>query len=191
MRNFPIKQVYTIEPKDAEKYAYKYVNTIYSKYPIATANIDRDVLFVGRAKNRLEFLHELAQKLGKAGLSYRFFIFGVNKEKQIDDADITYNQYIPYDQVLKYVEKSKYILELLQEGQTGITFRCYECFLYNRVLVTNNKKIPIEFKNMNTIEFEEIEDLILKLKQYNTHEYEIDNRFSPTHFLSLIESEMD
>lgn len=73
------------------------------------------------------------------------------------------------------MEKSKYILELLQEGQTGITFRCYECFLYNRVLVTNNKRIPIEF--------EEIEDLVLKLKQYNMHEYEIDNRFSPTHFL--------
>lgn len=84
----------------------------------------------------------------------------------------------------KVCGKIKIYLVLLQEGQTGITFRCYECFLYNnRVLVTNNKRIPIEF--------EEIENLILKLKQYNAHEYEIDNRFSPTHFLSLIESEMD
>lgn len=181
--------MFTIEPQDCETYGYTYVNTIYSKYPTPELEADRDILFVGRAKNRLDFLHEMAQKLKRAGITYRFFIFGVKKEDQIVDSGIVYNEYIPYEKVLEYVERSKYVLELLQEGQTGITFRCYECFLYNRTLVTNNNSVPAEFKNMNIIQFKDNNDLIKSLENYRMHNYDVDDRFSPIHLLSLIQEE--
>ena len=55
--------------------------------------------------------------------------------------------------------------------------------------MTNNNSAPAEFKNMNIIQFKDNDDLIKSLENYQMHNYDVDDRFSPVHLLSLIQEE--
>ena len=51
---------------------------------------------------------------------------------------IHYNQVLDYDVVLRKIEKTNVILELLQEGLDSYTLRYPEAVNYGKKLVTNN-----------------------------------------------------
>lgn len=57
-----------------------------------------------------------------------------------------------YTQVLNSIRKSNLIVEIVQDGQNGLTIRSLEAMFFNSKLLTNNKDIiNYPFYNKNNI----------------------------------------
>lgn len=54
------------------------------------------------------------------------------------------NEWIPYEKYIGLVNRSKGILELNKEGQSGLTLRALEALFYKKKLITNNISIMNE-----------------------------------------------
>ena len=96
-------------------------------------------MFVGRDKGRGKYLQFLQQEFKKQGLDSHFFI-SKNLEWYEKLFKATDN-YLPYQTVLDLIGASRAILDIVQEGQTGLTLRPLEALFLNRKLITNNQDI--------------------------------------------------
>lgn len=136
--------VITYNPIDAQKYNILYHPTQYS-YPTISLDIEskfkNDVYFIGTAKNRFNSIIKQYEYFISKGLSCDFNISGVPKKDQIYSKEINYIKRMPYIENLKHIKNSKSILEIVQEGSTGYTFRMWEAIAYNKLLISDNKAI--------------------------------------------------
>lgn len=103
---------YYCEPKEIEK-GYEKV----------------DIYFVGHDKGRrkqIEFIRDVAEQ-----------------QDIICDFQIVKNRnfVIPYREIQKAIMKSKAVLEINKEGQSGYTLRTMESLFFDKKLITNNKSI--------------------------------------------------
>jgi len=179
--NIAYDLTYTFQKADAIKYNFRYHYLVFS--PSISPNSDEkksneiyDCLFVGKAKDRIETLHNVYKKLVELNMRPCFYITGVKKEERLIDSDIVYNQVISYEDVLKLVSKSKCILDIMQSGSTGITLRCLESVFFNKKLITNNPLIMEDkcFRN-NTLYMSSINDIS---KEFIFSENKIDENYS-------------
>ena len=156
-----------------------------------------DIYFVGGAKDRLDFLLKIYEKLTSEGVNANFRITGADTHEQRHKGQIVYNEPIPYQSVLEHVGESNCILEVLAYGQTGATLRYYEAVVNNKKLLTNNKNvINLPFYDSRFIHvFESIDDIDTQwIKKKEDIDYRYDGRFSLTRFIDRIinlESEKD
>ena len=63
------------------------------------------------------------------------------KDKSSTDLNFAYSQYIPYSEIIKNVQESNCILDVVQENQYGLTQRVFEAYAFNKILITNSKTI--------------------------------------------------
>lgn len=126
---------------DCHKYHLKY--NAGSGY-IATPMIQRenkkyDIIFIGRDKGRYTDLMNLQKKLNKYNLSTFFYI--VPTKKYLIKHKYTDYKILSYKEMLEKEMQAKVILDFVQEGQTGTTYRTMESIFYSIKLITNNKYI--------------------------------------------------
>ncbi len=135
--------ILTYDQGDAEKYGLIYCPTPYSKIAISNnTQIEAfDVYFCGKAKNRLNELLEIYDYLERNNLSCRFFITGVPKKKQKYKKSIIYNKKISYYHNLQYLQKAKFVLDVVQKGSKGDTLRIKEAVTYGKKIITNNTEV--------------------------------------------------
>lgn len=131
--------VYTVDRGDAQKYGFLYTNSVYSKKEIKSDDSRWKISYIGTAKNRLTELHRIADILQET--KSIFYITRVDKNERKVLNNIVYNHPMNYEDILKVVVKSDCILEVLQPGQKGFTYRTYEALCYNKKLLTNNQDI--------------------------------------------------
>ncbi len=132
--------IYAFDPSDAIKYSFKYSPLIYSKN--RNVNIVKNgVFYVGRAKDRFAMLISVFNRLKELGIDRRFFVFNVPDDKQVHTDEIIYNQLIPYDKVLNYIEGADCLLDVIQGDSEGMTIKVCEAVFYDKLLITTNKKI--------------------------------------------------
>lgn len=137
--------VFAFDKADSEKYGFEYNHLIYAPVlPKEKAEIKYDILFVGGAKERLDTLHAFYQKLCSMGLRPCFYIMGVQEKDQLRDSDIHYNQRIPYTQTMELLSQSKCILDILQQGSSGISLRICESVVWNKLIITDNPYVRNE-----------------------------------------------
>lgn len=135
-------EVWSFDKKECLDYGFSYNNQFYEDIKIEENNIKYDLLFVGKDKNRLKILLQLKEKyFDKLNLSYKFVVRKTEKYK--DKKLNKYLQYnsIEYKKLLVLISKSRCIIDLVKEGQEGITIRVLESVFYNKKLITNNKSI--------------------------------------------------
>lgn len=140
---------------DAIKHKFLFYEYMPFKLP-KTENIvvKNDVFFVGANKGRLSRLYEVYEKLTSAGLKCKFFITGVNKVEMKYEDDIVFNKIIPYREVLRYVQESNCILEILQNQYSYISLRTAEALQYKKKLLTTNMNIKEkEFYDKSIIQY--------------------------------------
>lgn len=135
--------IITFSEDDAKVYDFLYCDVLPFKLPDTdpTAKIKYDVFFVGTDKGRLSLLLSIYERLDALGLKSKFYIFGVPKESQRHRNGIVYNQYISYESVLKCVQQSRCVLEILQDGCNYMSLRTREAIHYHKKLLTTNKFI--------------------------------------------------
>ncbi len=127
---------------DCRRYGLQYYPTPYSKLELkATSNERIDVFFCGASKDRYNEIIDAYKKCTEEGLKCKFFITDVPSDKQIVGDGLIYNKTISYKENLSYVAQSKCILEIMQKGANGNTFRLWEAIMYDKHLLTNNTDV--------------------------------------------------
>jgi len=181
---------------DAEKYKIYYYPTPYSYFPVNFKNKVKlsDVYFVGRAKNRLKDIISVYEKLKEKGFVCDFHILGVETKDQLYADDIHYNTLISYEENLEHVLKTKCLLEIMQQGASGYTFRTWEAIMYDKYLLTNN--ISIEqapfYKSQYMQIYKDVSALDLSFMNVGAQkiDFEYKEKLSPRFFLTFVEAKI-
>lgn len=134
--------VFTVCAKDAGHYGWHISNHIYSKIPEIKQSsydgYDTDVFFIGRAKNRLQKILHTYKFLASNDIKCDFFIVDANEKEKHYANDIHYSKWLPYEEALKRMCRSRCVLEILQKPGEGPTLRTTEAIIYNKKLITND-----------------------------------------------------
>lgn len=134
--------VFTVYARDAEAFGWRLMHHLYSRRPEKRfpdeAGQETDVFFAGRAKDRLQILHRLYEYLTNQDISCEFHISDVPQKEMTYPDGITYNQWLPYTELIRRMQRSKCILEILQRPGEGPTLRMIEGIVYNKKIITND-----------------------------------------------------
>lgn len=183
--------VFAFDEADSREYGYDYNYLIYApRIPLKTYELEYDALFVGGAKERLPILHRIYLKLVSLGLKPCFYIMGVSEADQLKNSGIHYNDRIPYTYTMELTAKSKCIIDILQDGSTGIALRICESVVWNKLIITDNQGVKKEpFYSDNNILVIHSEDDIERTFFDNTPNANpvYKELFSPEHLFSLID----
>lgn len=143
---------WTVDILDANKYGLRYYEGgVYFKHWTVCKEIPSiDVFYVGKDKGRLEKILNLRKIFEELGLRTYFHITAGRGYKRKKDK---YHQpFMPYDDVLKMLGKTKAILHLIDGCQRGITMRIAESLLHEIKLITDDKDIVnYDFYHPNNI----------------------------------------
>lgn len=166
-------EIWTFMKEDAIKNGFKYGATFYN--PQLAQNCfdkdsqtatDCDLLFVGTDKGRKNFLLNLKSQLGKYKIVCNFKI--VDNFRSLFSRK--YSREISYKYLCRLNKRTSAILDVVQEGQTGLTLRIMEGLLFDKKIVTTNAAIRMDkdFKdnpNIYVITKDNIKELYTFLKK--------------------------
>ncbi len=143
-------EIWSFDPSDCKQYGLRYNTQFFIREDIKYFKTDysnhTDVFFIGTDKNRSEMLKELASLFDEKGILYDFHLVRYKGSK--NDGGIQYKEPLQYRDVLSRVASSKAVLDLVSEGQAGLTRRPIEALLSKKKLITNMKSI-VDFKIYN------------------------------------------
>ncbi|MBM7712558.1 oligosaccharide biosynthesis protein Alg14 [Enterococcus xiangfangensis] len=130
-----IDEIYHFDPLEARDLNLKHNSSFYTH---AVGDVldhtDYDIFFGANDNGRKRQALELKERFESLGLSTFYHILPKRGNEQAG--------YLPYDEYLKLVKRSKGILEILRAGQYGVTLRTFESLFLQKKLVTTNKMLP-------------------------------------------------
>lgn len=160
----------TFDENDAAQYHQKHVNQVFRANGGGNFHkTEFDVFFVGQDKNRANTLLTISRLLHSQEISYKFHIQPDKHTKTIPSelAECFSETNMPYRDVIKNIESSRCLLEILQKGQTGISMRTLEATFFNKKLITNNIAIKnLPFYNKQNIYILEDEEEVRSIKEF-------------------------
>lgn len=176
--------IYSFDKKDCKKYNLKYRPTFYSKRLEKLKNSDFkesiDIFFVGiYRKNRLDIVKELYGEKNYIYLYYPKIFFYLLKFLKREEFKKINSKYINFQPIKKedyneLFKKSKYILDIPENNQSGLTQRILDSLFLNKKIITTQKSLLEEkFYNENNILLIESYEDIYKNKIFFEKEYEI------------------
>ena len=144
-QKFRFDDIYSFDIDDAKKFGMRYLGfNYYSKHSVkSNPNPQYDLYFVGRLTlDRKDLFYNVYNTLISNDCNFDFYI----KQKNAEDARLTRVKYIEskvrsYHDILKDLQNSKCILEILREKQKGPSLRYFEAVCYNKKLLTTNSEI--------------------------------------------------
>lgn len=130
-------ELWAFDPADCLQYNIKFNTTYYFKdLKLPPSNFNhQNIFFCGLNKGRKDTLDLIQKKITLAGLTFYFYI--------VDD-ELPINKRLPhltYQKYLEYLSVSDAILDVLQEGQDGMTLRVMEALFHKKKLITTQKAI--------------------------------------------------
>lgn len=167
-------EIWSFMKEDALKYNFKYGATFYNPQLLAQNSIEKDsqtstdcdLLFVGTDKGRKGFLLNLKSQLEKNKVVCDFKL--VDNFRSLFSRK--YSREISYKYLCRLNKRTSTILDVVQEGQTGLTLRIMEGLLFDKKIVTTNAAIRMDkdFKdnpNIYVITKDNIKELYTFLKK--------------------------
>lgn len=156
--NIPNVRYFSFDASDCEKYNFSHYNQYCSGYSIlyqqyGEQKVCFDFYFLGLNKGRKEFLDSISRKIS------RYKLFLDIKERPtifISLLNKIYKNnkycYVNYSEHLNNLLNSNVVLDIVKNGQTGLTMRTIECLIAKKKLITNNPNVMFEpFFNSNNI----------------------------------------
>lgn len=178
---------------DAKKYGFIYRPVGYTPIPENEVKVlpKSDVVFVGAAKDRLPLIRKLYHRFTNAGLKCDFYVTEVPKEERFDDGIVYGDKSLPFPEYIAREVASDCLLEILQEGSTGRTYRMMEAIIYNKKLITNcpeimdtqyyDKDFVLYFQDENEITADFVK------KDVGAVDFNYDGEFSQKKFVDFID----
>jgi hypothetical protein len=133
-------EIWSFSKKDSCEIGFKCGETFYFKeFAILNENIEikYDSFFIGLDKERINTLNELKTIYTNQNLDFLFYI--VDNKKSFYNSK--YHKRIPYQEVIKLIQASKSITEIVQQNQEGMTLRTMESIFLKRKLISTNPSI--------------------------------------------------
>ena len=129
-----IDEIYHFDFLEAKELGLKHNSSFYSKHMDFSSSEPKTDLFFGATNNgRKERAEKYKQEFTKRGVTTNYFILPLRGNEQPG--------YLTYEEYLKKTGESRGILELLREGQQGVTLRTFESMYFQKKLVTDNQAI--------------------------------------------------
>ena len=191
--------IYTVDKNDSEKYKFNYLNEHYysDKRELIKPNLNpkNDVYMIGSLKpGRVELLKRIHNKFRQEKISSDFtLVVPSNYQKTQLRQELSgvkfINKFKKYNDVLKELQNSNVIIEILQQNQGAPTLRYFEAVMFNKKLLTNNQNVKkLKFYNEDYIKvFKNVEDIDFEwIKKKEKINYHYTDEFSPTYLLEEI-----
>ncbi len=190
-------KIYSFDKSECKKYNFIYCLEPFTYHQIESINKspEYDVTFIGAAKDRLDDILSVYEKLKAHNLRLDFWIFGVKDENQKYKEEIHYNSYLSFDDFIKHSLNARCTFEALQKNGSSPTTRFSMCMLYKRKLLTNCTELLDSewsdamatgniqvYKDMETIDFKWIK----KDCEYDNQKFI--ERFSTDRMIETIDS---
>lgn len=191
--------IISYDPLEAKKYDLLYHPTVYNELPNVRANnINTGVFFIGQLKNRHELIYSSYLYLKSHGIVCNFVIIDINYTTPSyfynEDGINVVHHFVPYEESLKMMNSYSCILEIIQEGSSGYTYRTWEAVMYNKILISNNhnlKNAPFYSTDkiiiINTPNDIKIDTILNKRCEYDEIFKE---QMSSRHFINFIEENL-
>lgn len=141
---------------DCQKYNLTYNNQVAPFFrDVSISNpISNSIFFFGKDKGRLPHLRNLAKQFRSLGYICDFNVVPDARKKYSSDSfdGVKRVNYTAYKNIIKQELNSNALLEILQDGQGGITWRALEALFYKQKLITNFLNIKnYDFYNADNI----------------------------------------
>ena len=182
-------RVMTFDPDDAKEFNMQFHFTPYSKIESKHANEDFQLYFCGSNSERVYPLYQIWSKAKKMEFLVKYDLLGCEQFKPFFENDPNihfHNKYVEYPELINNMQVSSCILDITRSNQSGYTLRPYEAVVYNKKLLTNNKRIfEFPFYDERYMKyFDDIESIDWSwLKAPITVNYEYKDEFSPAHLI--------
>lgn len=193
INQFKWNNIYTFDAGDAKKYGYTYQGFNYysSREIVAVQQPVSDVFFVGGLKGgRSQLIYDLYSQLMAWGIKCDFSLMPIDDKNIKQLPGVLYSKrWRPYEEILEHMQRTKCIIEIMQEGQSGATLRYFEAVTMNKKLLTNNPHIKeFPFYNPKWMKiFQDIEDIDIEwLLRDEKVNYGYQGEFSPTHLIDYV-----
>ncbi len=135
MKAFP-NRVCSFDKEDAERFGIGYRHLPYSgKAELSEETPQYDTFFLGTEKERTSGIRKAACVLETSGLRAKIMVLNGS------DPQYRIGEYIPYPEYLKYLSKSRTILEISRAGQDSCSLRFLESLFLGKKLITDNPQI--------------------------------------------------
>lgn len=145
-------EVYSFEKEDCRKYNLKFItNWIYNTTPASPgAKFDFEVFNITTKDKRLPILQKIAAELKSKAISYKILVFS---KKKIPNDTIEYtSKKVPLNEANSYISRSKAVLDINRQGQSGLSFRIFESLgLHKKLITTNADIVNYDFYNPSNI----------------------------------------
>ena len=133
-------QIYTFDYSDSKKYDIKYKHFFYQPikgYLSQSQDCDEvfDLVYLGRDKERGGVLEKLYEQWNDS-LNIKFSVLGFKGMIGID-------QPIEYKEYISYVQRSKAIVDVVNNGHIATNLRPMEALFYGKKLITNDGNIVL------------------------------------------------
>lgn len=186
----------TFDKGESERYNLPHFHEFESKIDIERlSQMESDVFFAGKVKDRLPMLIKAYDKFTNAGLKCKYYLTGVPKEEQVKLPGVEYAEsFMTYREMLYHTVNTKCVFEINQGNCDGYTSRFLEAVIYGKKLITNNEFIrKSPFYNPNRIQIvnhmNEIDPLFVK-NGNDFVDYQYNNEFSPFSMIEAVENEL-
>lgn len=172
LERFPVQdklhffdKIFSFDDKDVEEFGFeKLTNYNYLEPPTNEKQKPKLDLFYITSfdKTRNKIIAPLAKKLDELSVRFEIFVVGKKSWKPIlkyffmphlKNVSVKFRRkIIPTAIINDYYKNSKVILDLMREGQFGLSFRVFEAMALEKKIITNNQTIKdYDFYNPNNI----------------------------------------
>lgn len=151
-------ELWSFDKNDSEKYNMSYNTSFYLKnLSEKKYDIKKDIFFIGLDKGRYDKLNKLKSEFEEAGINVDLRIV---RERNSHKSNKKYSLPLSYIEVIDNIRSSRAILEIMQDGQIGLSLRTFESLYFGKKLITDNYSIKDEpFYNEHNIFILGIDDL--------------------------------
>lgn len=144
----PFDKIYTYDPEEAEAFGFEYYTAIsnVSRYLADVPNVPpSDVFFCGSVKHawkgeRAEVVDSVYQYLSSNHVNCDFHLV-FSKSLPLPDRPYAGTKRLSYLETIKRSVSARVILEIVVDGQCGVTERFYNALMYNKKFISNNKAV--------------------------------------------------
>lgn len=191
-KNKTVDTIVSFDSGEANRFGIQYHPCPFSPLDrgISDQDTEYDVCFVGRAKDRFSTILETLAVLNRADCRCYFYVSGVSPEQRVVLEGLEYGEGMAYSDYLKYVSRSKCLLEIVQGGGTDSTLRLMESIAFGKHLLSNCRHLEDNvlfdaermhiFEKPNEIDVEAIKKMEAGVSPYRS-------LITPEHFLDDVE----
>lgn len=140
-------RILSFDKDDCAKYGLQYAvecvpGTNWDDIDLSDSAYEWDISWIGKDKGRLDTLLQIKRQCENMNLKTNFQILPIKRKTYAPEVTpMLLRESVPYADTLKTDIKSRAILDVVQEGQGGLTIRAVEAMNLHRKLITTFKDI--------------------------------------------------